>query len=66
MNIDLMDYFAGKAMQSLLSDETIKEVAEEEDADFPKLVSRLSYQVAICMMAERKHLMEGVKRDSIQ
>ena len=66
MNIDLMDYFAAKAMQSLLSDETIKEVAEEEDADFPKLVSRLSYQVAICMMAERKHLMEGVKRDSIQ
>lgn len=66
MNIDLMDYFAGKAMQSLLSDETIKKVAEEEDADFPSMVAAMSYDIAICMMAERKHLMEGVKRDSIQ
>ena len=66
MNIDLMDYFAGKAMQSLLSDETIKKVAEEEDADFPRLVAAMSYDMAICMMAERKQLMEGVQSDSIQ
>ena len=66
MNIDLMDYFAAKAMQSLLSDETIKEVAEEQDADFPRLVAAMSYDMAICMMAERKQLMEGVQSDSIQ
>lgn len=66
MNIDLMDYFAGKAMQSLLSDETIKEVADEEGVDFPRLVSKLSYDVAICMMSTRKNLMEGVGNDPIQ
>lgn len=66
MNIDLMDYFAAKAMQSLLSDETIKEIADEEGVDFPSLVSKLSYDVAVCMMAERTHLIEGAKRDSVQ
>lgn len=66
MNIDLMDYFAAKAMQSLLGDDTIKDIADEEAVDFPSLVSKLSYDVAICMMAERKHLIEGADRDSVQ
>lgn len=64
MNIDLMDYFAAKAMQSLLSDDTIKDIADEEAVDFPSLVSKLSYAVAICMMAERKHLMEIAEHEA--
>lgn len=66
MNIDLIDYFAAKAMQSLLSNETIKEVAEEEQVDFPMLVAKMAYDAAICMLEEREEVMTRSGHDPIQ
>lgn len=64
MNIDLMDYFAAKAMQSLLNNKTVERIAEEEKSDFPSLIASMSYDMAICMLNERKHLMDKIKNET--
>lgn len=59
MNIDLMDYFAAKAMQSLLLDDIIKEVADENEVFVTRIVASMAYEMAQHMMEEREDLMKG-------
>ena len=54
--MDLRDWFAGMAMQALISDKDInKTVKELRNPDvLPKLVSGMAYEIADVMMKERE------------
>lgn len=66
MNIDLMDYFAAKAMQALLHDDTIKEVADENEVLVTRIVAAMAYEMAQHMMEEREDFMKGGNGDPVQ
>ncbi len=53
--MDLRDYFAGQAMQALISDKNInKTVKELRNPDvLPRLVSGMAYEIADAMMVAR-------------
>ena len=52
--MDLRDYFAAKAMQSLIVDPVVNETIEEEGVDHPGFTAYLAYKVADAMMKARE------------
>ena len=52
--MDLRDYFAAKAMQTLFADKIVQETADENGVPFPRLVAMLAYDMADIMMGERE------------
>ena len=52
--MDLRDYFAARAMQSLINDEVVMEQAEAHESDFPKLVASMAYDMADEMIKARQ------------
>jgi hypothetical protein len=51
--MNLRDYFAAKAMQTILANDATDEVAEEHGESTAIFVAQLSYAMADAMMEER-------------
>ena len=52
--MDLRDYFAAKAMQSLINDEKLKNTIIEMNDHISKVIPKLAYQYADAMMKARE------------
>lgn len=52
--MDLRDYFAAKAMQSLINDEKLKETIVAMNQHISKTIPRLAYEYADTMMKARE------------
>ena len=52
--MSLRDYFAAKAMQSLIINEEVLKESTEQNVDLPKLVAYMAYDMADEMMKARE------------
>ena len=52
--MDLRDYFAAKAMQSLINDEKLKSTIIEMNEKISKVIPKLAYDYADAMMKARE------------